>query len=284
MKLFKSFLFSFFVISLIFSFNAVSALDEVKTRAEPSQIPLAEVNITNTKITSNDKNIYNISFTLTNGKGMQTGVKYGVSLYSLNEKGEPAVLVDEKVYGELLSMQADSSIEKSIVYNAPTILDGDYILALSSQNESGFPFGVVLVDKIKLVSSTKGVRILPETCVTKIEPKTDNTSSFLVLGPDDTLRLTCTAVNSDGIPVSVLPYFETNYRSSYGGVATTKGGDTKPITFNKLEKKTFSVVLPKGDKSQVYYVKMMLKNGEAYSNSISAIYTIEGANQARARL
>ena len=39
---------------------------------------VADVNIDNYKITSQNKNTFVIGFTLSNGAGLQTGIKYGV--------------------------------------------------------------------------------------------------------------------------------------------------------------------------------------------------------------
>jgi len=283
MKLFKFSMFSLFVFGLLLSSNLVLAVEKASVNTNSSEkstlVPLARVNILDAKIVSSNESTFNIFFKISNGEGLQGGVRYGVKLFSLNDKGQPGVIVDEKVFPESLSLAADSILDKEIVYDAPKILSGSFMLAVSSENESGFPFGLNPVGKINLVASIKGVKILNETCSTKLETKeTNKESKNLILNQGDKVRLTCTAINSENESVSVIPYFETNLNSAYGKQVEALGGDTTVITFNKLEKKTFSVILPQPKDPQVYYTKTMLKEGGQYSNAIGTTYVVNGTS------
>ncbi len=56
-------------------------------------VVLATVNIQNAKIVSQKDNTFNISFSLSNREGVQSGVKYGIELIKDNK-----YVVDEKIF------------------------------------------------------------------------------------------------------------------------------------------------------------------------------------------
>ena len=76
----------------------------------------------------------------------------------------------------------------------------------------------------------------------------------------------------------MTPYFQTKYFSAYGKVVPQIGGDYKVISFNKGEKKSFSVLLPKGNSPQSYNVTFSLNDATTSSNNIYVGYVIRGLN------
>lgn len=248
----------------------------VKTTLSP--VVLATVNIQDAKIVSQKGNVFTLSFTLSNREGLQTGVRYSVKL--LTEKVQ--VPVDEQIYAESLTLDPNSTTKKIITYTAPSILSGTYQLLISSSNASGFPFGMTPIGNVTLAASTKGIAITPESCTLQIDSdkvkKLYLPSQGVDIDPSETLRLTCMAVNSQDTVVTATPVFETRYRSADGDIVASTGGDTTPISFAKLEKKPFSILLPKVAKPQAYSLNVSLKSGGVLSNSINVHYVIRGAS------
>jgi hypothetical protein len=122
-----------------------------------------------------------------------------------------------------------------------------------------------------------------ESCYTQVEgekgsPKYSVISQSIDISSTEVLKLTCTAINNTTAAVSATPTFSTRNYSAYGKAVTQTGGDTKPITFAKNEKKTFSVVLPKTDKAGSYYIDMNLSSSATLSNHLPIKYIIRGAS------
>lgn len=264
---------------LVLSFISVNVVFGADTSAPTNEGTLvATVNILNASIVSQESNVFNISFEISNGQGLQAGLKYGVVLMSEDSK----IVLDEKVYDESMTLYENSSIKRDIVYTAPSQISGTYNLYLSSKNESSFPFGISFLGKVKLTASTKGVQVLNNSCYLQVEGEKGNPryplTQSLDINAGEYIRLTCGALNSAGAPVSVVPFFETRYFSAYGKIATQTGGDTAPIAFKPNEKKDISLVLPKGDAPQFYILKVSFKDGNTSSNTISVNYIINGVN------
>ena len=130
MKLFKLFLGALFI--AILSISPAMAQTTTVDSDPITQKAIATVNIQDTKIISQDKNVVHIYFKLTNREGVQTGLKYGVSLVS-EIKGKQ-VVVDEKVYDESFSLLANDSVVKNIEYVAPKVLDTESATGTQKKN------------------------------------------------------------------------------------------------------------------------------------------------------
>lgn len=284
MKFLKLFISSVFVLGSLLIAPVIFAEGTIETTSAPQPsgnvIVASTVNIKNAKIVSQDNNNFKISFDLTNREGLQSGVKYGVQLVGDGVKGQ--YLADEKVYPENVTLYENSSVSKEILYNAPANLAGEYTLWISSKNTSGFSFGVAFVEKVSLTSSTKGININSDSCLLSIKETKDGKTYTLNQGVDiikeENLVLNCKVVNNTDKQVSVIPSFETTYRTLYGDIVQTEGGDINPITFKALEGKVVSITLPKAKIPQAYDVKISLKEGENISNTIVVHYVLSGVS------
>lgn len=288
MKLLKVFSLSLFI---FLSFLVVPALAVTPTFFDPTSpkttasdgpikpaVLLADVDLINSKIVSQNNNTIKISFDLMNGVGVQSGVKYGVKITDLN------YTIDEKIYPESLTLNSHSTISKSITYDAPaTIKAGSYDISLSVFNENGFPFGIASLGKIELKNTSEGLIIDSPSCFLQVvgekdEPHYDLIKRIIDISKDETLRLTCNATNNTDKEILVSPVFETFYRTSFGASVPQIGGDTTGINFNPKETKSFSVILPTVSEPQRYYVKMKLSDSNVTSNTIEAPYILQGTS------
>ena len=279
-NLFKfSFFFSIlFVFSSLFIISPVFGATPTVKSTPVTPVVLAMVGIDDAKIVSQKDGVFNISFSISNGEGLQTGVKYGAKLVKESQEGQ--FIMDEKIYDESLTLNPNTTIKKEITYTAPTSLSGSYTLMLTSQNTSGFPFGIVKVGKVTLKSTTSGIDILPETCSLKVIGEKSNATYSLSQGvdikPEESLKLTCTAQNLSSTSLTATPTYETRYRSSYGDVTQATGGDSTAITFKAGESKSVSVTLPKATTPQAYDVSFSLNTKDSNSNGVTTHYVLRG--------
>jgi hypothetical protein len=239
---------------------------------------VANVGIEEAKIVSQKNNIFNIAFTLTNGKGLQTDVKYGVQLMLDGAK----YVADEKIYDESLTLYENSNIKKSITYTAPSTLGGSYNMYLVSNNASGLPLSVAVVGKVKLTASAKGIKILNDSCYLQVEGEKGAPHYTLIQNIDikntETLKLTCSAVNESNTALFLKPFFENRYSSAYGEVAPQTGGEYTTVTLAKGEKKAFTFALPKGTTAGFYNLKVTLMSATVSSNNLAINYIVDGPN------
>lgn len=272
---------SIFVLSLLLSsdvFAATTKSDVAKVK--PAEvIVLAEVNIQDAKIDKQDNNNFDISFSLTNGKGLQTGVKYGVKLVS--GSGKTQTTVEEKIYDESLTLHENSSIKKTIQYTASNTLDGVYSLFLTSKNETGFPFSTASLGEIRIKPVVKGLYVDSQSCIYYVNNSKDNsvykTDQIVDIDNTESLGIKCVTLNNSDKEMQVTPSFVTNEKSVYGKIVKTDPGDTKTETFKAGEKKVISFVLPKASLPGLYFLTMGLKQGnENVSNTVSLTYLIRG--------
>lgn len=247
--------------------------------ASSAGVLVATVNIQEATIASQQDNTIRAFFTLTNGEGVQSGVRYGVQLYSETTKGK--VLVDEKVYDETLNLAENTSVRKSISYTAPVTLSGSYQLVLISKNAANFPFAIYPLGKVTFTASTKGMVITPDSCTATLDkkPKVYSLKDTLMLNsPLQIVVLTCVATNTGTAAVSTVPKIVTKERSSYGEIVQTGPVVTSALTFKAGEKKSFSLVLPLAQKPQTYVASLSFVTGDISSNSIPVTYSIPGAS------
>lgn len=239
---------------------------------------LADVNINEAKIVKQENNKFDISFTLSNGKGLQTGVKYGVQLVSTSNKIQTTA--DEKIYNESLTLYENSSIKKTIQYTAPEILDGTYSLFIISKNEEGFPYSTGFLGNVRLKASQKGISISSGSCFLKV-PGEKNSVAYklnpsLDIDPSENISISCFANNSSDKEIQVKPVLEIRKTNSYGNLIESEIIDPQLISYKSKESKLFSVILQKIDKSGIYYATIRLKQGSILSNEVSFSYIVRG--------
>jgi len=279
MKLLKVLSISF-LLSLSFLVTPVFAAETpvASPTGQGQSVLLAKVNIKDAKILLQEKNYFDISFSITNEMGVQNGVKYGVQLVEQTDKGP--FIVDEKVYDESLTLPENSTVTKKISYVAPAILNGTYKLFLVSKNTSGFTFDYSYVGQVKISSLTKGVEISPESCTVSIIGDKTNTQyklgQQLSILPTQDLNLVCTVVNGSDKTVESTPSFATTDKTVYGKSISVGEKKLASIILKAKESKSFSVIIPKATIPNLYYVNMSLKSGDTSSNSVGTQYFIRG--------
>ena len=260
----------------LFSFNQVFGQETFLRKVESG--PVAMVDIADAKIVSQEGNLFKISFKLKNGQGLQTDVRYSVVLTSKDGK----YVLDDTTYDESVTLYENSSIDREISYTAPSNFTGSYKLNMFSSNSNGFPFSLLPLGEVKLVSSTKGVSVSTESCYVTINGDTSgkkyNLSNNIFLTKDQSLKLSCSVSNTKDSVVTVSPMYETKFFGSYGEITSQEGGDSAQIIFSANEKKTITLSLPKGSVAKNHFLAFWLDEQGAPSNQVYVHYTVEGIN------
>ena len=245
---------------------------------EMKPIVLATVNLQNATSTQ-EGHTFTISFDLTNRVGVQPGVKYSVVLIKETAVGQ--TIVDEHVYDETINLGENSSVHKVVNYAPPTNIVGEYLLFISSENTSGFPFGQATLGKVILKRSDAAqnpIVIDTVSCYLTVEGEKDQPHYAPRQGVDisivEKLQSNCIVENTSNVPTTATPSFVTRTRSNFGEIVSTQGGDMNAVIFAPNEKKTIVTSLPISLTPQSYNVN--LKYG-ATSNEISYHYVIQGA-------
>jgi hypothetical protein len=271
---------NFFIIGLlIFSslFVGKVSAEMDKQEAETKPIVLAQINVQDIKIISQEENTLNISFNINNREGAQTGVKYGVRVTTQVDNKQK--IVDEYVYDEELSVGENITIEKNIVYTAPAGLEGKYNIYVSVKNYSGLPLGSSKAGEVTFLAKPKMVEIIEETCTSTISGEkklTSSVSSIMTITKNDRITYSCVVKNNIKETIQVIPVFETHLISLYGEKAPEiPAGDTK-IVLRPTEEKIIDFLIPQREIPQSYITKIFVKGENLISNSILASYTVSG--------
>jgi hypothetical protein len=260
MSIIKTFFYTVLFCSLIFS-TSLFAQNEVQIVEQKPEL-VAMVNVYNAKVDSQVDDTLALSFSISNGEGVQTDVRYSVRLMQATTK-KGTVLVDEKVYDDTLTLSENSTLQKTVVYEAPSLTPGTYQVFVSLKNTAGFSFGTASFGDIEFKGSTKGAQIVPDSC------------AFTTVGA---LGVSCTVQSTVLGTTIVTPVAQTYERSVHGTVVADTALGAVPITLKAKEKKSVFFALRKATAPGMYMVAVQLSSPAASSNTIYLPYTVEGVD------
>ncbi|MCC7436635.1 hypothetical protein IT402_02040 [Candidatus Nomurabacteria bacterium] len=266
-----------FITSLILSLFSISLFSFSPVLAQTNKsLLVASVNIVDAQIVSQNGNNLNISFSLSNKEGVQSGLYYAVELVSSQSGLE--IVADQKIYEESINLAENSSIKKSLLYSAPSSLSGVYKVLLSARNSSGFPFGLYDLGEISLAGSEESILIDNASCTTNIEQNKKLYGLFSVpvsLNPGQSLVVSCDVTNKSNSEVSVSPKFEIKEQSSFGQKVDSSV-DNAPVSFKPNEKKNISIKIPFPAKPQKYNISFGLVSDNMVSNAVIFDMIVKG--------
>ncbi|MFA5651763.1 MAG: hypothetical protein WC933_00135 [Candidatus Paceibacterota bacterium] len=274
-KIFISLL-SVFVLGAVFC-NVASA-----QTVESISYTVATVNIYNSKIVSSNDRNYKISFDLSNDSGVQSQIRYSVQL-TKTVSSSSDVVVDEKIYDPIFSIDEKTTIPQSVVYSIPSSLGkGDYKLWVYSKNNNGLILAAAYVGEIKLTTDLPNtVEIIPESCYVTIKNNANSSKYYLgdlaSIVSKDSLVMNCSVSNRYTSDVSLVPLFETRVRSMYGETVSQIEGTQGTITIKK-GKNNIEVALPKALVPQTYVnvFSLVSDDKKISTNNIITTYSLEG--------
>ncbi|MBU1046767.1 hypothetical protein KKH36_03250 [Patescibacteria group bacterium] len=249
----------------------------------PEIVMISSLNIYDSKIIKQINNKFDLSFVLSNGEMIQSDIQYGVHLILINENDglQTQSIIDEKIYSEIINLGENEEIIKKIKYDAPDYLNGIYQLYIVSKNKEGLILGLGSLGEVTLEGDNSFVEIIKPSCFFNIEGEELDPHYTLDQGvdvnPEEILKLNCEIENHSDKDLSLIPAFETFYRSTFGEKVETPQLSQDNIEIKALEKKTFSLEIPKPEKSQAYDVKLTFNNSlNIPVDFVSAHYVLRG--------
>ena len=132
-----------FFVSASASAQETAPDDPPENMGEGNYEIIANVNVYNAQIDSNDGNKLNLSFTLSNdGDVIQPSIIYSVELVGTNEDKTTATL-DQKVFEEVITLKAKEQVTKNVEYTAPADLKENAAIWIKASNwHSGLLYGL----------------------------------------------------------------------------------------------------------------------------------------------
>jgi|GEM_PF-5630991 len=269
MKLLKVFSISFFLLLSLFFVSPIFNASAVDTILDTNFYTVGTVGINNAKIISQNNNVFNISFDITNADGAQAGLKYSVSLVKDTKE---RVILDEYVYPESLNLNTNSLTKKDIIYTSPSNIGGDFTLVVDIKKDNNIVLFSSILGKVKITASHNMVEILPETCSISTSNKNKYTlDKRVTIGMDDNMNLSCTVFNPLKKDIIVNPEYQT-YKDTIYGEVVTLDSKVEPILFKQGEKKILTLPLQRSSNPGDYLLKTSFVSDGVSSNSIIIKY------------
>ncbi len=250
-----------------------------------AQVVVADVNIYNSKIISQDNNTVVIGFDIFNRTGIQPDIRYSIQLVKIDEQNNGGAVADTYIYPEIVNLGENMTVHKQVSYSIPPGLRGKYEVWVISQNSSGLMLGLGRAGIVTLVgNSAATIEILSETCSLAVQEDKSKARYSLLQGVDisssESLIITCAIRNGFDKSIKVTPKFGTFYRNVFGKEVEQTGGATSSVALKSGDNKLMSFILPKATNPQAYDVKFRLatEDGKTVSNTIIAHYVLQGAS------
>jgi len=262
------------ILSLALSFQISQAQEEDVANV----VMIADVNIYESKLISQDKNKFDFSFDLSNGKGIQSGIGYVVTLIQENENGGQT-LIDEKIYAKNIQLSDGEVIKEKLEYTAPEYLKGEYDLWVTAKNNNGLSLALADLGKIKLDGTDQYLQIINNSCYLKVggEDIKYGPRQGVDIKQGEILTLNCDVINNFASEIEAIPTVKTHWRSTSGEqIDDSKKRDK--LSFKPKEKKTIAVDLTIPSDPQAYEIRLgFLDNqGKIVSNEADAHYVLSG--------
>ncbi len=233
MKLLKISLLS---LAMVFSLVGTVAFGEEKVSNQ--SVTISTVFVDDLRVVSQKDNLLDLSFIVNNGAGAHANSRVNLELLNSTKK-----VVDSYVLSDFFTIEPNSEETKSVTYNAPVGLSGDYTLRLSIGNSSGIPLAANSV-KVVFESNSSLVEIVSDSCFLSSSSNSENKvkiDSTLKLEKPEDIILSCQIKNGSSGEVKISPAYETHKNNLYGEILEQKyqkeelvilAGEEKSVSFN----------------------------------------------------
>ena len=247
--------------------------DETQPTISEQATVIATVNIFDITVTPKENNTFQVSFTLHNREGVQSGIRYAIALQ------KDGGYVDRQVADEVLTLGPGESVQRTVTYTAPSYLPaGEYTLWVEAQTLSSLPLGSMMAANPITLTGTSSVslELAPEDCV--LYSKNDPERTFLPeegidVAVDEALVLECHVSPSE--TVQVTPVITQYYRSVFGKQVRQ---DTFPAQTLSAKNPTLTLTVPVAKEPQAYFALLQLQDeqGKDLTTPLSFRYVLQG--------
>lgn len=233
---------------------------------------LAEINIAEARIIERVGNTVGVALVFSNGKGVQTDVRYSIDAV---KEGK---VYSTTVFEDVLVLSQNSTLQKNIVYTIPTLPTGKYELRFFSANTEGFPFGFSRLGEVT-VASPLGVSFIPDSCAfSRGEGKGKKVlggAELLALSPKEKVEVSCTTINTtpNALPVTFSTHIKKE--SIYGSATAHTTSDVVILKSKETKILTGSIEIP--EVAGKYVVEFTLSQGENETTTLYKTIAISGS-------
>lgn len=252
--------------------------EEAAKNPQSDGIPVATVNFQNEKIVSQEGNVFDVEFDISNRVGAQTSVRYGINLVRLEKEGREKVVFDANIYPEVLVFSSGEKVHRAIQYGAPKYLNGTFHLLLESKNEQGLPLSTRDLGEVVLSGTEKFTEGIGKDCFLSVSGEDDahfGLTDSVVIRPEETLFLSCDIKNIEDGEKNIFVSSSVFNRSVYGK-EIAKSVKPETFFFQRGEAKKITVALPKTDHPQGYEAITTFSDNRGNKTSVESHYFVWG--------
>ncbi|MBD3238403.1 MAG: hypothetical protein GF332_02065, partial [Candidatus Moranbacteria bacterium] len=265
------------IASMIALISFVSLIGVANATNGQSMQLVATVNIQKAEITNQTSNDFQIDFTITNQINVQPDIKYAVSLHELNTQKQ----IHLKTYSEVLNLGQNSSETRSIVYEAPKFLKGDYELQLTARNSKGLLLASHSLGQVNLFGSGEYLMLDLNQCeLSSGLNQPSPAQQGLTLNPANqkTLTLNCPVQNLSSQQIKFNFLANIYLRTALGEMIASEKSK-QPYTIEPNQTTDFNFPIDIQTQPSNYQVEFFLeKSGSQISNTIIFPYKVQGLN------
>ncbi len=172
----------------------------------------------NIMVAQNDNQLA-VNFDLVNTNFIQPDVVYALIIGRETDDGFVNV-VDWKKESEILTLSPDQILNKTIVYDIPDYLSGEFLIGVEVANSSGHVFSTIY-DGEKIELDNQNFTLKLEDCLLKArkgagEVKQYSQKQNIVLEKADNLHVECEVLNNTKQTISVFPKVDWYWRQMLG--------------------------------------------------------------------
>lgn len=277
-KIFAIFIAPFFFLAPAFAFAQATSTATTTTSNVQVNI-IADVNLqdcTYTQATSTSQ-LITINCSITNKLSNQGDIRYGVRLLKRTEIAQ--LVIDTKVYPEVLSLRENQTIQKQIEYVPPSYLSGEYKLLVILKTSTGLALSADFLGTVTLKSSTPYVEIKSDTCSLNVGTTTYTPAQRTGTEVGQQLNGICTVVSHNAGDLSVTPTVVIYEESTFGEAVSGAKDEQQPFDLKNNVTGNVSFHIPQVLAPKSYYAVLSLvtPDGITVSNAVEIPYTINGA-------
>ncbi|KKR20858.1 MAG: hypothetical protein UT50_C0015G0011 [Candidatus Moranbacteria bacterium GW2011_GWA2_39_41] len=259
-------------------------LTRAQTEPRSEVYLIATTNLYDAKVVSQDGNKIKLAFDINNRDGIQSDIRYAVSLLKLDKDGQ---VIDEqglKNYQEVIAVGQGETIKKEIVYDAPEYLFGEYMIAIYLKSGDSLILGLGRAGKVVLNGSAGYLSIDRNSCYIKVEGENGDKKYELLAGVDvnndENIIGYCQVKNNFQKDINFTADFTNHYRTTVGDVVEAESRNNPKMSFTAGESREIYFSIPKAKQPQAYDAVMVFKDefGKKISNEVIFHYVLRGAS------
>lgn len=248
--------------------------------AEESNDPgmvVADLDVRNVSLVSQEKNDLKIAFEIINNKGTQGDIRYAVELSKSDQDGRK--MIDRKVFDEAISLGEGEVVRREVGYAAPSDLAGEFDVLVRVKNGKGLSLGTGMIRKVILSGDGRSIAIDRESCLVAVsgEAKSRKLSEALSIDPNQKMTIQCSGKSAFEGSVSATARIKTYQYSVFGSPAGE--GEGVAVDFAKGKGQTFKTELQGQSKAGGYEATLALfgQDGKQVSNALNFRFSVSGA-------